>query len=393
MRSSIRCGVVSLAALISVFTVAPGSFELGIVAPAHAQAIPKSLQDSGTENSLKARKNNWTVGVAGGILSGTYMTFAAELAAVLDDGDDLRVLPIVTYGAASNLDDLLYLRGVDVAVTQSDVFEYFQTHRKTAGLQHRVHYIIRLPISEVHILAKKNIRSIEDLRGQKVNFGPAGSASSLTGTIIFQRAGIQVEQTLFDNPLALQKLRSGEIAALIRVIGKPIDFFSKLPADSGLHLLPIPFTKAFSDYYALSEFTKAEYPNLIAEGDTVSTLGVPAVLAVYNWPAKSDRARRVQRLTEKMFANWDKFQSPPRHPKWREVNLAATVPGWTRWEPAETLLQAMRVAQVQAGNVGSARASGGPNSWWADLSEAERERLFREFQQGQQGQQGLRRPR
>jgi len=393
MRSSIRCGVVSLAALISVFTVAPGSFELGIVAPAHAQAIPKSLQDSGTENALKARKNNWTVGVAGGILSGTYMTFAAELAAVLDDGDDLRVLPIVTYGAASNLDDLLYLRGVDVAVTQSDVFEYFQTHRKTAGLQHRVHYIIRLPISEVHILAKKNIRSIEDLRGQKVNFGPAGSASSLTGTIIFQRAGIQVEQTLFDNPLALQKLRSGEIAALIRVIGKPIDFFSKLPADSGLHLLPIPFTKAFSDYYALSEFTKAEYPNLIAEGDTVSTLGVPAVLAVYNWPAKSDRARRVQRLTEKMFANWDKFQSPPRHPKWREVNLAATVPGWTRWEPAETLLQAMRVAQVQAGNVGSARASGGPNSWWADLSEAERERLFREFQQGQQGQQGLRRPR
>jgi TRAP-type uncharacterized transport system substrate-binding protein len=393
MRSSIRCGVVSLAALISVFTVAPGSFELGIVTPAHAQAIPKSLQDSGTENALKARKNNWTVGVAGGILSGTYMTFAAELAAVLDDGDDLRVLPIVTYGAASNLDDLLYLRGVDVAVTQSDVFEYFQTHRKTAGLQHRVHYIIRLPISEVHILAKKNIRSIEDLRGQKVNFGPAGSASSLTGTIIFQRAGVQVEQTLFDNPLALQKLRSGEIAALIRVIGKPIDFFSKLPADSGLHLLPIPFTKAFSDYYALSEFTKAEYPNLIAEGDTVSTLGVPAVLAVYNWPAKSDRARRVQRLTEKMFANWDKFQSPPRHPKWREVNLAATVPGWTRWEPAETLLQAMRVAQVQAGNVGSARASGGPNSWWADLSEAERERLFREFQQGQQGQQGLRRPR
>ena len=136
------------------------------------------------------------------------MTFAAELAEVLDDGDELRILPIATYGAASNLDDLLYLRGVDVAVTQSDVFEYFQTHRKTANLQNRIHYIVRLPVSEIHILAKRDIRSIEDLRGKKVNFGPAGSASSLTGTIVFKRSGVQVEQTLYDNPTALQKLRS-----------------------------------------------------------------------------------------------------------------------------------------------------------------------------------------
>jgi hypothetical protein len=38
-----------------------------------------------------------------------------------------RILPMVSYGAASNLDDLLYLRGVDLAVTQSDVFEHFRT--------------------------------------------------------------------------------------------------------------------------------------------------------------------------------------------------------------------------------------------------------------------------
>ena len=327
------------------------------------------------------RRNNWTVGVAGGQLSGTYMTFANELAEVLDDGDNLRILPIVSYGAASNLDDLLYLRGVDVAVTQSDVFEYFQTHRKTSGLQHRIHYIIRLPISEVHILAKRNIRSIEDLRGKKVNFGPAGSASSLTGSIIFQRAGIQVEQTLFDNPSALQKLRSGEISALIRVIGKPIDFFAKISAKDDFHMVPIPFSKNFSDYYALSEFTKAEYPNLISEGETTSTLGVPAVLAVYNWPRQSDRARRVQRLVERMFANWEKFQSPPRHPKWKEVNLAATVPGWTRWQPAEEILQAMRAQQAQA-NVGAGRPTSRID--FDKLSDAERERLFREFQQWQQ---------
>lgn len=382
MRAFIRTALTGLAAALSAVTFAAQNG--GLVTSAHAQAVPKSLQEGGAESALKIRKNNWTVGVAGGQLSGTYMTFANELAEVLDDGDNLRILPIVSYGAASNLEDLLYLRGVDVAVTQSDVFEYFQTQRKIAGLQNRVHYIIRLPVAEVHIMARRNIRSIEDLRGKKVNFGPAGSGSSLTGPIIFQRAGVKVQQTEFDNPVALQKLRTGEIDALIRMVSKPIDFFAKIPAKDDFHLVPIPFTKAFSDYYTLTEFTKAEYPTLISEGDTTTGLGVPAVLAVYNWPAKSDRARRVQRMVDRMFANWAKFQSPPRHPKWKEVNLAATVPGWTRWGPAEELLQAMRSAQqaqAPSGNVGSRAAS---RIDFDKLSDAERERLYREFQQWQQ---------
>src|SRR4030095_6114603 len=143
--------------------------------PANAQAIPKSLQPTGPEAAVKDRKNAGTVGLVGGQLSGSYMTFADELARALDDGDNLRILPIVSYGAASNLEDLLYLRGVDVAVTQSDVFEYFRNERKISNLNNRIHYVIRLPASEMHLLAKTDIKSIEDLRGKKVNFGPAGS--------------------------------------------------------------------------------------------------------------------------------------------------------------------------------------------------------------------------
>src|ERR1700730_11006937 len=271
---------------------------VGYLAPAGAQAIPKSLEEGGTDSDVKWRKNQWTVGVAGGLLSGSYMTFADEMAQVLDDGDNLRVLPIVTYGAASNLDDLLYLRGVDVAITQSDVFEYFPTQRKPANLEGRIHYILRLPISEMHLLAGNDIKSVEDLRGKKVNFGPAGSASSLTGSIVFQRYGIKVEPTNYDNPVAMQKLKSGEIAALIRVIGKPIDFFAKIPASAGLHFVPLPFSKAFADYYTLGELTSQEYPGLVPAGETVDTIAVPSVLAVFNWPKNTDRYRRVQRFVE-----------------------------------------------------------------------------------------------
>jgi hypothetical protein len=40
----------------------------------------------------------------------------------------------------------------------------------------------------------------------------------------FQRLGVQVDQVLIDQQSALQKLQSGEVAALVRVVGKPVDF-------------------------------------------------------------------------------------------------------------------------------------------------------------------------
>lgn len=354
------------------------SFQLGA---ANAQTVPKSLQESGSDAVLKQRKNQWTVGVAGGLIDGTYMRFADELGKVLDDGDNLRILPMVSYGAASNLEDLIYLRGVDLAITQSDVFEYFRTERKTPNLQNRVHYVMRLPVSELHILAKNDIRSIEDLRGKKVNFGPAGSGSSLTGTIVFQRLGVQVDQVLIDQQSAMQKLLSGEVAALVRVVGKPVEFFTRIPPNSGLHLVPIPFTKTFADYYTLGEFQAKDYPSLITEGQKVDTIAVPAVLAVFNWPKGSDRHRRVERFVEALFAKWEKFQVAPRHPKWRDVNLAATVPGWTRFSVAEQMLEKVRGPAVAApeqisrdfhaflSRVGTA----------APQSQNEREALFRQF--------------
>jgi hypothetical protein len=65
---------------------------------ANAQAIPKSIQQGGSDAAIKERKNAWTVGIAGGLIDGTYMRFADELAKILDDGDNLRILPMVSLG-------------------------------------------------------------------------------------------------------------------------------------------------------------------------------------------------------------------------------------------------------------------------------------------------------
>jgi TRAP transporter TAXI family solute receptor len=349
---------------------------------ASAQSVPKSLQGGGSEKQIKQRKNTWTIGLVGGQSSGTYMRFADELAQALDDGDNLRILPIVSYGAASNLEDLLYLNNIDIAITQSDVFEFFRTERKTPNLDSRVHFITRLPIAELHVLARAEIRTLEDLSGKKVSFGPAGSGSSLTGSIVFQRLGVNVEQIMIDNSQALHKLQSGEIAALVRVVGRPVDFFSRIPANSGLHLLSIPYSKKFADYYTIGELSSRDYPTLIPAGERVDTIAVPAVLAVYNWRQRNERYIRIERFVERLFANIDKLQKPPFHPKWRDVNLSATVPGWKRFDVAERLLAKMPSSETenqlslnrefQQFLTRSGETEGNQNH-------AEREQLFREF--------------
>jgi TRAP-type uncharacterized transport system substrate-binding protein len=347
-----------------------------------AQVVPKSLSQGGSEAALRAQKNQWTVGIVGGLFSGTYMRLAAELAEGLDDGDHLRVVPMVSFGAGSNLDDLLYLRGVDLAITQSDVFEYFRTVRHTPHLERRVQYIIRLPISELHILARDDVHSLEDLRGKKVNFGPAGTGASLTGTIVFQRLGINVQQVNIPQAGAIEKLKSGQIDALARVLPKPVGFFSNIPPNSGLHLVNIPFTKMFQDYYTLGEFTKKDYPNLLDGQDHVDTIAVPAVLAVYNWPKDSDRYLKVQRFVQYLFNRWDTFQHPPYHPKWRDVNLAATVPGWTRFSAAQDMLQQLETQQQQKQKTDfQTFLSSRPG---APTDAAQRDALFRDFLQWQE---------
>ncbi len=386
---------VALAIASALLVAGLGIVALGptIPTPAYAQAIPKSLETGGTDAAVRERKNQWTVGVAGGLLSGTNMTFADELAKVLDDGDNLRILPVVTYGAASNLEDLLYLRGIDAAVTQSDVFEFFRTQRKINNLESRINYIIRLPTAELHVIARNDVNSLQDLRGKKVNFGKPGTGSSLTGPIVFQRLGVQVEETNFDDVLAMQKLNSGEIAATLRLVNKPFASLKQTPANSGLHLVPIPFSKQFEDFYALGEFTPQDYPTLVPPGTVTDTVAVPQVLAVFNWQKNTDRYRKVQRFVEAFFTKFEQFQMPPRHPKWRDVNLAATVPGWTRWSVAEEMLQRLR----QANGVNSQPAAAAAdfaaflkekNVSGVQPSADQRDALFREFLQWQQARQG-----
>jgi TRAP-type uncharacterized transport system substrate-binding protein len=154
----------------------------------------------------------------------------------------------------------------------------------------------------------------------------------MTASLIFDALGIRVQEQNAPQDTALERLRRGEIAALVYVAGKPARLFSSIRADEGLRLLPLPADAALLDTYLPARFAATDYPALVPQ-DGVETMAVGAVLAVYAWPPGTERHRKVSRFIDALSTNFDSFLRPPRHPKWREVNLAAEVPGWTRFSP------------------------------------------------------------
>jgi TRAP-type uncharacterized transport system substrate-binding protein len=341
---------------------------------------PKPVAQDETERA--AVINNWTVGLAGGLLEGTFVRYAADLARALDDGDNLRVLPIVSYGAVGNVSDLIYLKGVDFSITYSDVLDHFKNVLKIPGIEKRVNYVMPMFQGELHVYARPEINSLQDLVGKKVNFNTVGSAANYTGGIVFDRLGLQVERLFLNNAIALEQMKKGEIAAIVHVVGKPNSLFTSIKPEPGYKFLPLEFSEKFEDYYVPAELTNADYPNLVPKGEPVQTISVTALLAVFNWNPNinGDRYRRVVRFIEYLFERFDTLRQPPYQPKWKEMNIAGTIPGWTRFPPAQELIDKV-MSTSAAARTGSidpslARAQAARA---APLDPAEQDRLFRQF--------------
>ena len=283
--------------------------------------------------------NGGVVGLISGGVTGTYVRIAADLANALDDGYELRVLPIIGKGSVRNIEDLLLLRGVDVAIVQSDVLDFYKRAGLVPNIEQKVHYIAKLYNEEVHVLAKAEHRTIDDLAGKRVNFGTEGSGTFMTAGIIFDDLGIDVEVTSHPEPIALERLRAGEIDALVFVGGKPLKLIEEVGREEGLHLLAIP-PERIKAAYLPSELTAEAYPSLIEPGNPVETVAVTAVLAAYNWPEDHPRRQKLTRFIERFFANFDRLLEPPFHPKWQEIDLKEQVPGWQRIAPAESVAAA-----------------------------------------------------
>jgi TRAP-type uncharacterized transport system substrate-binding protein len=372
------------AAQAQVDQFAPNQF--GISHAARKATRPR-LPQQGIEQQQREGINAWTIGLAAGRIEGAPLQFASELARVLDDGDNMRVLPLVTRGPFDNIYDLLYLHGVDAAIVYGDVLDHFKAKPEFANALKRINYLLNLFPSEVHVLVRPEIHSLEDLAGKVVNFNTQGTAANFSGPIIFKQLGIEVKATFIPHTVAMEKMKQGdEVAATFWVSSKPLAPFLQGKWPEGFKFLPVEYSDKL-EYYVPAYLENADYPNLIPEGQRIATISVPAVLAVYDWPQNTDRYKRLVRFVDYLFERFERLQKEPGyHEKWKDVNLTGKVPGWTRFRPLQDKLDKALVAtaprSADPAQLRAQAALAAPN----DPAEQERifERLLRATAQSKQ---------
>ena len=282
-------------------------------------------------------------------LEGAPIRFASDIARVTDDGDNLHVLPIVTRGPTENIEDLLYLKGVDAAIINADALDQF---RKLVSIRHQVTYILNLFPSELHVFVRPEINNLNDLKGKKVNFNTPGTTAAYSGPFIFDRLKIAVDKTFIPHPVALEQMRTGQgsIEAVVFITSKPVGAFLRQHWPPGFKFLPVEFRDfADSGFYLPSRLTSNDYPGLIPAGQEVHTIAIPTILAAYNWPIGSDRYKRVARMTDRLFDRLNELHEGGFQPKWKDVNANAQVPGLDRFPAAREWLDKAHLAAAESG--------------------------------------------
>jgi uncharacterized protein len=342
------------------------------------------LPDKPLLGTLGERINTNTIAIVSGNINSAWLTNAYDLSAVLDRGDDFRVLPVIGRGGEQNVRDVRYLKGVDLGITVTPVLTKFRASGELGNIDERIVYITKLFNQEMHVLvrADSGITSLEQLRGKVVNFSDAGSATQQSGREVFRRLNIEVTEVNTGQADAYEAMKRNEMAGTILSNAMPAPAVARLRPADGFRMIPVPYSTQFHEDYYPATISHEDYPNLIPKGQSIDTIAYGSMIIAYNWPKGSDRYRRIAQFVENFFSKFNEFQKPPRHPKWREVNLAAQVPGWRRFDAAEEWLARNRAQQQQA--VGSQQdfdrfIAGRPVAANAQMSAADRERLFQEF--------------
>ena len=369
-------------------TVAPAAASETAEAPAKAKpsasrrtARTEARAEVRADVAARERANRNAVSIVSGNPNGTYLTAAYDLSAALDDGEALRVLPILGKGGAQNVRDVLYLHGVDMGITQTAIVNRLRRTKELGDIDSKLVYVTRLFNEELHILARPEIRSVHDLAGKTVNFSDAGSGTQLNAREVIEALGLDVKEVNLGQGDAIEKMRSGQIAATILVAGKPAGAFGKLKREDGFHFIPLAYGKAFEESYFPATLAHEDYPNLIAPGEHVETVAAAAVLIAFNSRKESERHRRLERFVGTFFAKFPELLKAPRHPKWQEVNLGAVLPGWRRFEPAQQWLDAhpADTTDPSAQESSALKAAFGQFVKNSGGAAGDNERLFEEF--------------
>jgi TRAP-type uncharacterized transport system substrate-binding protein len=333
------------------------------------------------QQKLQKKVNDGALLILSGRSGTSYSAMARDIAASVGEAEDTRVLAVDSDGGTDSLRDLMYLRGIDMALVPANVLAHASaTATLGAGLPQRLTYVAQLYGEEIHLLAGRGIASMADLRGKKIAIPPQDGNTEFSVHDVLRRLKIDAEVVPMAPADAIDEVRSGSLGALAVMGGKPLRFIASLPKDGSVRLLPLRPGEALGSAYSPSAFRSSDYPSLVPEGQTVETISVSAVLVAKGMPNTDDSYRRIAKFVPAFFSALSELAGPQWHPKWSEVNLAANLAGWTRFAVAEEWLARIRREQavvMQRNFEEFLSTTGGPGL--SALSPQRRRELFEEF--------------
>jgi TRAP transporter TAXI family solute receptor len=344
----------------------------------------KAIFQFGSSSTKQALNAN-TVTLMTGTIGGTYVQFGADLASVLDDGNKIRVLPIVGRGSVQSVADILFLQGVDVGIVRADTLDYLERKGFAKDIKRQFTYVTKLYNEEMQVIAPKSVATLKDLEGKTVSVDLPNGGTFVTALTVFERLGIKAKFVYVEQRIAMEKLKAGEIDAVIVVGGKPYKSVSTFGNDGRFHLARVDYAKPLQSDYLPATLTAKDYPNLIQDGESVDTIAVPAVLAAYNWAPNTERYRKLSQFVDAFFTKFPTFQHPPFHPKWKEVSLSAPLAGWNRLPYAQQWLDSHNVQPIARTRFDEFLKQN-PAVAKSAQTESDRDALFKQFQAWQADQ-------
>jgi TRAP transporter TAXI family solute receptor len=282
------------------------------------------------------------IGMVTGSKTGTYMKVGKDIAEIsIKNG--VNILVKVSSGSVDNIKRMNSKENAAFGIVQSDVLGHLKkSGPKSQKIAKRLRMVAPLYNEEIHIFAQKSIHSLSDLDGKRVSVGSSGGGSWLTAGNLFRIKDITPREVLnFDKFKAASKVLTGEIDAMVYVVGKPAGFFlekiGKLASDNryskyfdNVHFVPIRDEDVLKEY-VVGSIGSNDYPWI--KGPKIATAAVKAMMVSYDFSSRATpyyrkRCDQLGIIGKALRANIANLKSNGRTEKWKEVDLNASVGRW-----------------------------------------------------------------
>ena len=251
--------------------------------------------------------------ILGADLTSDLSEILKDVADVTSDETGIRVLSILGDGSLNNLNDLLYLQGIDAALIPSDILLKFQESTAVRNLESKLSFVAQLGAVVTHLLAQNAITTIYDLEGKRVYMGERRSGSFIAASNIFGRLNIGVDAVFgLDHAGALAQLKAGELDAVFWMDVPPIGLLNLVDPSEDLHLIHIPTQGIDTDIYQVQNLTNDDY-RIIPEEEGIQAAAAQIALVAYSWPNNHPRHAKMKRFADVFAEKSETLQSGNYH--------------------------------------------------------------------------------